>query len=63
MLTDGLSLKTTNGANLTIHVQGDKTYVNAARILSTDYIISNGVVHIIDRYADFITYITYLGTI
>jgi uncharacterized surface protein with fasciclin (FAS1) repeats len=50
MLTDGLSLKTTNGANLTIHVQDGKTYVNAAQVLSTDYIISNGVVHVIDRY-------------
>ncbi|CAG8949040.1 hypothetical protein HYFRA_00002168 [Hymenoscyphus fraxineus] len=48
MLTDGLSLKSQMGTNLTIHVQDGQTYVNSAKILQTDYIISNGVIHVID---------------
>ena len=46
-------MKASNGINLTIHVQDGETYVNSAKVLSTDYIISNGVVHVIDRYVIF----------
>lgn len=48
-LTNGLQLKTAQGKNLTITVQGGNTYVNAAKVTTTDYIVANGVVHVIDK--------------
>jgi uncharacterized surface protein with fasciclin (FAS1) repeats len=48
-LTDGKEIKTLQGNNVTIHVGPDGTkYVNGLRIISTDYTISNGVLHVID---------------
>jgi uncharacterized surface protein with fasciclin (FAS1) repeats len=48
-LQNGLSLKTAQGTNLTITVQDGDTYVNAAKIIAFDYIVANGVVHVIDE--------------
>jgi uncharacterized surface protein with fasciclin (FAS1) repeats len=47
-LKDGMSLKTAQGNNITITIQGNKTYVNAVEILSVDYLVGNGVIHVID---------------
>lgn len=48
-LVDGLKIKTLQGRNLTIHIGPDGTkYVNGLRIITTDYLMSNGVLHRID---------------
>jgi hypothetical protein len=49
-LTDEMQLRTSQGTNLTITVQGNTTFVNGARIITYDYLVCNGVVHMIDRY-------------
>ena len=50
LLTDGKKLRTVLGSDVTITVQNGSTYVNAAKIVGPDYLTSNGVLHIIDRY-------------
>ena len=50
-LKDGMQLRTLQGMNLTITVQGNNTYVNGARIITYDYLVCNGVVHMIDKWA------------
>ena len=50
LLHDGMVLPTVQGQNLTIYVEKDGSmYVNDAKILATDYLLSNGVLHTIDR--------------
>lgn len=46
---NGTVLKTTQGDNLTITTIGNETYVNSAKIIQSDYMIVNGVIHTIDR--------------
>jgi hypothetical protein len=49
LLKNGMVLKTAQGDNVTITVQdGGDIYVNAARVITSDYIVANGVVHVID---------------
>jgi uncharacterized surface protein with fasciclin (FAS1) repeats len=48
-LTDGLRLKTTQGSNITIHIQEGDMYVNAAKVIQKDYLIANGVIHVLDK--------------
>ncbi|KAH4202714.1 hypothetical protein HBH61_056670 [Parastagonospora nodorum] len=48
-LTNGTSLKTVNGANLTITVVDGKVFVNGARVITPDVLVANGVVHVIDN--------------
>lgn len=50
-LKDGMRLKTLQGAELLVTVLNGSTYVNSARLMTTDYLISNGVLHTIDKYA------------
>jgi uncharacterized surface protein with fasciclin (FAS1) repeats len=40
--------KTANGAELDIKVTGDTVMVNNAKVLKTDVVASNGVIHVID---------------
>jgi uncharacterized surface protein with fasciclin (FAS1) repeats len=49
MLQDGMSLKTVQGGNLSVSVQDGVMYVNAAKIIASDYLVANGVVHVIDK--------------
>jgi uncharacterized surface protein with fasciclin (FAS1) repeats len=49
LLKDGMALKTAQGENITITIQDGDMYVNAAKVISTDYIVANGVVHVIDE--------------
>lgn len=49
-LKNGMVLKTAQGSNVKITIQGNNTYVNGARIISTDFLVANGVLHTIDRY-------------
>jgi uncharacterized surface protein with fasciclin (FAS1) repeats len=48
-LESGMQLMTAEGTNLTITIQGNNTFVNGAKILVSDYLVANGVVHMIDR--------------
>jgi len=50
MLTDGKTFKTVQGGEVTVTVLNGSVYVNAAKIIDPDYLISNGVLHVIDRY-------------
>ena len=52
-LTDGKTLQTVIGSNVTITVRNDSTYINAAKVVDPDYLLSNGVLHILDRYLAF----------
>ncbi|KAH8784330.1 FAS1 domain-containing protein, partial [Hyaloscypha finlandica] len=49
-LKHGMQLRTLQGTNLTITVQGNNTFVNGARIMTYDYLVCNGVVHMIDSF-------------
>lgn len=47
-----MNLTTLQGANLTIRVGDDGSkFVNGAKILETDFLVANGVLHTIDGYA------------
>lgn len=46
---NGTSLKTAEGTSLTITTHGEDVYVNAAKVVATDILVSNGVIHVIDR--------------
>ncbi|RDW89774.1 hypothetical protein BP6252_01806 [Coleophoma cylindrospora] len=47
-LENGMTLATAQGTNVTITIQDGQTYVNAARIINSDYMVANGVMHVID---------------
>ncbi|KAG0651787.1 Fasciclin arabinogalactan [Hyphodiscus hymeniophilus] len=49
---NGTILRTAQGDNLTITTVGNDTYVNMAKILESDYLIVNGVIHTIDNLLD-----------
>jgi hypothetical protein len=48
-LKDGMKLRTINGKDVTITLQNSTIYVNAAKIIGRDYLISTGVLHLIDQ--------------
>lgn len=39
-----------NGMNLTITVEGSDVFVNSAKVVTPNVLVSNGVVHVIDKY-------------
>ena len=39
-----------NGVNLTITVDGSDVFVNSAKVVTPNVLVSNGVVHVIDKY-------------
>jgi transforming growth factor-beta-induced protein len=47
-LTNGTTLRTLAGETLSISVVANSRFVNSARILTPDLLISNGVVHVLD---------------
>ncbi|TVY27445.1 Fasciclin-like arabinogalactan protein [Lachnellula hyalina] len=51
-LTNGTSLKTAQGENVTITVQDGDVYVNSAKVIASDIIVANGVVHVLDNLLD-----------
>lgn len=48
-LTNGSSLGTLGGENVTITLEGDSVYVNNAEVIYPNVLVRNGVVHVIDR--------------
>jgi uncharacterized surface protein with fasciclin (FAS1) repeats len=49
LLKDGMLLKTAQGEDVNITIQDDDLYVNAAKVIATDYIVANGVVHVLEE--------------
>jgi uncharacterized surface protein with fasciclin (FAS1) repeats len=49
LLKNGTTLKTMQGDNITITIQDGDMYVNAAKVTTTDWIVANGVIHVIDE--------------
>jgi uncharacterized surface protein with fasciclin (FAS1) repeats len=47
-LKDGMELNTANGKKLTITIDGEKAFVNGARVVMSDVLVNAGVVHVID---------------
>jgi uncharacterized surface protein with fasciclin (FAS1) repeats len=50
LLTNGSSFKTIQGGEITITVLNGSIYADSSKILEKDYLISNGVLHILDMY-------------
>lgn len=48
-LTNGTTLRTLAGETLSISIVANSRFVNSARILTPDLLISNGVVHVLDN--------------
>jgi hypothetical protein len=48
---DGMNLTTSTGKNVSITIVNGIILVNQATITTRDYLVANGVVHVIDRYA------------
>lgn len=47
--SNNLSLTSNQGENCTIRIVNGDTYVNNAKIIATDLLVYNGVMHLIDR--------------
>jgi transforming growth factor-beta-induced protein len=45
---NGKTAKTVNGADVTIRVEGTNVFVNNAKVVTTDIMASNGIIHVID---------------
>jgi uncharacterized surface protein with fasciclin (FAS1) repeats len=56
LLKNGMSLKTAQGADLTVTIQDGETYINSALVTASDFIVANGVVHVIDRQVTTFSY-------
>ena len=48
-----------NGMNLTITVEGSDVFVNSAKVVTPNVLVSNGVVHVIDKYDSFLPFIVH----
>jgi uncharacterized surface protein with fasciclin (FAS1) repeats len=48
-LKDGMKIKTIQGRELTVTIIKNDTFINQAKILAKDNLISNGVMHTIDK--------------
>jgi hypothetical protein len=46
------TIPTLAGEDITISVIDGIAYANSARIISTDILLNNGVMHVIDKYAN-----------
>ncbi len=55
-LPNGTVLKSAQGGSLTITIGGNSLFVNSAKIVQQDLLLSNGVLHIIDKYVYLLTF-------
>lgn len=49
LLREGQTLKTLNGATLTVNITGGEYYINGSKIESANLILENGVAHVLDQ--------------
>ncbi|CZR66342.1 uncharacterized protein PAC_16243 [Phialocephala subalpina] len=52
-LTDGAKLTTKQGLNVTITHSNNNVYINSAKLITSDILIMNGVLHVIDNVLNF----------
>lgn len=48
-LNDGDVIKSASGENLYVNVVDDEFYINCVRVITTDSIVSNGVIHTVEK--------------
>lgn len=48
-LLNGMVVKTIQGSDIYITIQGGSVFVNSARVLQVDFLVANGILHTIDR--------------
>jgi uncharacterized surface protein with fasciclin (FAS1) repeats len=48
-LSNNTSLATLGGNNVTITVENGEVFINSAKVVTPDVLVSNGVVHVIDK--------------
>lgn len=53
LLENGATFQTVQGNNITITVVGNDTFVNSAKVIGRDYLVSNGVAQVIDNVLDY----------
>jgi len=52
-LADGMTIQMIRGGNITITEADNSIFVNSARVLQPDILLSNGVLHVIDNVLDY----------
>lgn len=48
-LTSGAKIPTLEGGEVTVTINGSDNFINSAKVVIADVLVSNGVVHVIDR--------------
>lgn len=48
-LKNGTSVETLNGGSLKFRVENGQIFVNSAKVVISDLLVANGVIHVIDR--------------
>lgn len=48
-LTNGAMLKTLNGGSVKVTIDGSDIFINSAKVITADVLVSNGVAHVIDK--------------
>lgn len=49
-LMNNMNLTTLGGETLTVRIENGTVFVNSAEVTTPDVLVSNGVVHVIDKY-------------
>ena len=49
-LTNDQRLRTAQGEEITIRIDNGRVYANGAKVIDSDFITNNGVVHVLDGY-------------
>ncbi|KAF2204984.1 Fasciclin-domain-containing protein [Delitschia confertaspora ATCC 74209] len=49
MLESGMRLKTVEGGEVTVTIDGSNVFVNGAKVIIPDVLVANGVVHVVDN--------------
>lgn len=58
LLTNGATLPTVQGSSVRVTVEGDgDIFVNTAKVVVANVLLSNGVAHVIDKYVTFLFYL------
>lgn len=47
-LQNGATITTVEGASVKVTISGSDVYINSAKVVVADVLVSNGVVHVID---------------